>query len=167
MKVLKLLAVPLCFFVAACEIIEPMPALTPLEIQNMQTRDYEYRKDIVFPSVMSVFQDLGYTVASADNDTGFITAESASSSTSNSFLLEMAKVSKTKDTVLTTSQTKATAFIEEVGSITKVRLNFVNTMKKSYAHGQSDQQDTPVLNATIYQNAFERIESAIFVRSSN
>ncbi|MFT7224049.1 MAG: hypothetical protein ACI82Z_001597, partial [Cellvibrionaceae bacterium] len=32
---------------------------------------------------------------------------------------------------------------------------------------QSDQQDTPVLNATIYQNAFERIESAIFVRSSN
>jgi len=65
------------------------------------------------------------------------------------------------------SQTKATAFIEEIGAITKVRLSFVNTSKRSSAYGQSDQQDTPVLDAVAYQNAFERIENAIFIRSSN
>ena len=134
------------------------PTMTPLEIQSMQTREYEHGKNIVFPSVMSVFQDLGYTVATASKETGLITANSASNSNAASkFWLGVTNV----------SQTKATAFIEEIGAITKVRLNFVNTSKRSSAYGQSDQQDTPVLDTVAYQNAFERIENAIFIRSSN
>ena len=134
------------------------PALTPLEIQSLQTREYEQGKNIVFPSVMSVFQDLGYTIKSADKDTGLITAESAAKSDAASkFWLGISDV----------SQTSATAFIEEIGKITKVRLNFVTSSKKSYGYGQSDRQDTPILNAEVYKNAFERIENAIFVRSSN
>lgn len=156
MKVLKLAAVSMFIFLTACA--TPGPTMTPLEIQSMQTREYEHGKDVVFPSVMSVFQDLGYIVASADKDTGLITADSATNSNAASkFWLGITDV----------SQTKATAFIEEIGSITKVRLNFVNTSKKSYSYGQSDQQDTPVLEANIYQNAFERVENAIFIRSSN
>ena len=157
MKTLKLVTIFLFVFLTGCVTQGPL-TMTPLEIQIMQTREYEHRKDIVFPSVISVFQDLGYTVASADKDTGLITAYSASSSDAASkFWLGITDV----------SQTKATAFVEEIGSITKVRFNFVNTNKKSSYYGQSDQQDTPVLEATIYQNAFERVENAIFVRSSN
>lgn len=156
MKFFKLAVLSLVVVLTACA--TQGPTMTPLEIQSMQTREYEHGKEVVFPSVMSVFQDLGYTVASADKDTGLITADSATSSNAASkFWLGITDV----------SQTKATAFIEEIGSITKVRLNFVNTSKKSYAYGQSDQQDTPVLEAQIYQNAFERVENAIFVRSSN
>ena len=136
----------------------PKTTLTPLEIQALQTRTYEHSKDIAFPSVMSVFQDLGYTVNSADKDTGLITAESATASDAASkFWLGITDV----------SQTKATAFIEQMGSSSSVRLNFVATNKKSTMYGRSDRQDTPILDAAVYQNAFERIENAIFMRSSN
>ena len=145
------------FLLSGC-VTTPKIALTPLEIQALQTRTYEQNKDIVFPSVMSVFQDLGYTVNSADKDTGLITAESATASDAASRIwLGITEV----------SQTKATAFIEQIGSNSSIRLNFVATSKKSTAYGRTDRQDTPILDAAVYQNAFERIETAIFMRSSN
>jgi uncharacterized lipoprotein len=157
MKTIKLVIIGLFLALTGCATTSA-PTLTPLEIQSLQTREYEQGKVIVFPSVLSVFQDLGYTIKSADKDTGFITAESAAKSDAASrFWLRISKV----------SQTSATAFIEEIGKFTKVRLNFVTSKKKSYIYGQSDRQDTPILNAEVYKNAFERIESAIFVRSAN
>ena len=133
------------------------PSLTPLEIQSIQTREYEAPRNVVFVSTISVFQDLGYTVKSADKDTGFITAESAAKSdTTSKIWLGVSKV----------SQTLATAFVEKIGKVTKVRLNFVTSNTSSSSYGQTDRQDTPVLNAKIYQNAFERIESAIFIRGA-
>ncbi len=156
MKGIKLAILAVLFTLLGCA-TAPTP-LTPLEIQSLQTREYEHSKDVVFPSVMSVFQDLGYTVKSADKATGFIAAESAAESDAASkFWLGISNV----------SQTSATAFIEEIGQITRVRLNFVATCKKSYVYGRTDRQDTPIIDAVVYRNAFERIESAIFVRSGN
>jgi hypothetical protein len=132
------------------------PVLTPLEIQSLQTREYESTKDIVFASTMSVFQDLGYTIVSADKHTGFITAESAARSDAGSRMwLNVSNV----------SQTSATAFVEEIAKRTRVRLNFVTRNMRSYEYGQSDRDDTPILNPMTYQNAFDRIETEIFVRS--
>jgi len=157
MKTIKFAIIGLLLVLAGCATTSG-PVLTPLEIQNLQTREYEQGKNIVFPSVLSVFQDLGYTVKSADKNTGLITAESAAKSNEASkFWLGISSV----------SQTSATAFIEEIGKRTKVRLNFVTSNNKSYSYGQSDRQDTPILNAAVYKNAFERIENAIFVRAAN
>lgn len=157
MKRFKFVILGLVFTLAGCATTSA-PTLTPLEIQSLQTREYENTKAVVFPSVISVFQDLGYTIKSADINTGFITAESAAKSDSSSkFWLGITKV----------SQTSATAFVEEIGKFTKVRLNFVVCDKKSYYYGQEDRQDEPILDAEAYKNAFERIESAIFVRSAN
>ena len=136
----------------------PKPTMTPLEIQSLQSREYETTKEIVFPSVISVFQDIGYTISNADIQTGLISAESASDSDfASKFWLGVTKV----------SQTKATAFVEQIGDKTKARLNFVEIKKTSSGWGQSDQQDTPLLDAQLYQNAFEKIENAIFIRSQN
>lgn len=148
----------LAFFIVGCETTAKAPTLTPLEIQSLQTREYEHSMNVVFPSVMSVFQDLGYTVKGADRATGFITAESAAKSD---------KASKFWLGVSNVSQTSATAFVERVGKITRVRLNFVTSNKRSSAYGQTDREDTPILDAKTYQNAFERIGNAIFVRSAN
>ena len=157
MKTIKLCFLSLLIFMAGCATTNT-PTMTPLEIQSLQTREYENEKPIVFTSVISVFQDLGYTVRSADKDTGFITAESAATSDAASkFWLGISNV----------SQTSATAFVERIGNTTSVRLNFVTSSEKSSAYGQTDREDTPVLDAKIYQNAFERIENAIFVRSAN
>ena len=134
------------------------PTLTPMEIQSLQTREYEHDLKIVFPSVMSVFQDLGYTVKNANKDTGLISAEStAKSDFASKFWLGVTKV----------SQTSATAFIEEIGNITRVRLSFVVSDVSSTWYGQADKDDVQILDVEIYRNAFERVENAIFVRSAN
>ena len=138
--------------------MEPEIKLTPLEIQSMQTRTYENKMDVVFPSVMSVLQDIGYSINSADIKTGLITGESAAESDAASkFWLGISNV----------SQTKANVFIEEINSKTSVRINFVTTNKKSFGYGQTDREDVKVLTPEPYQNAFEKIENAIFVRSSS
>ncbi|MYG40542.1 MAG: hypothetical protein F4201_07000 [Nitrospira sp. SB0677_bin_15] len=148
------------------------PPMTPLEIQSIQTREYEAPKKITFASVVSVFQDLGYTIKNADLNTGFINAESASQST---FIGPEAEIfigviggvlgGQPAATTQSVEQTVATAFIEEIKDVTRVRLNFVMTRQSSSAQGQNSRRDTPILDVRIYTNAFERIENAVFIRS--
>lgn len=131
------------------------PVMTPLEIQSMQSRTFESEKSVVFPAVVSVFQDLGYVITQGDMATGLITAESATENSAASVMLF--GISSTK-------QTGATAFVEEIRGESTVRLNFVEKQETSSAYGRSDRRDTPVLDAEIYQAAFERIENAVFIR---
>lgn len=154
-----LLAVALASaLVSGCSSMQSKPTMTPLEIQSLQSREFDAPKKVVFPSVISVFQDIGYTITNADIETGLISAEStADSDFATKFWLGITKV----------SQTKATAFVEQIGNKTKARLNFVETKKTSSGWGQTDQQDAPLLDAKLYQNAFEKIDSAIFVRTQS
>ena len=154
-------------FLAGCT--PPAPVLTPLEIQSLQTREFEHDKAIVFASTMSVFQDLGYIVSSADLDTGLITTESPATSDRAVFPARFTILPELMmwSDVTSVRQTKATAFIEQIGNRSRVRLNFVVTRQASSVHGQTSRQDTPILDAAIYQNAFERIANAIFVRAGN
>ena len=105
-----------------------------------------------------MFKDLGYTINSADVNTGLITAEStAESNAAMKFWLGVAQV----------SQTKANAFIEKIGNKTSVRINFVNVVKQSSSWGQDDRKDNQILTPEQYRNAFEKIENAIFLRSGS
>ena len=131
--------------------------MTPLEIQSMQTRTYESDTNTVFHSVVSVFQDLGYTIKNADSQAGFIQADGAADA--NEALKFWFGSTSTK-------QTKATGFVEKIGDKVSVRLSFVATVEKSTAYGADDREEKPILNADIYQNAFERIENAIFIRQA-
>ena len=146
--------------ISGCIVTTPEDhSLTPLEIQSLQTREYKTPKGVVFPSVVSVFQDLGYIIKTADKDTGFITAESATrSSTAFDLFKGMMEVA---------TQVAATAFIEEIGKVTRVRINIVDKESSSATQGQTTRGDSPVLDAEIYRNAFERIENAIFIRSGS
>jgi len=124
-----------------------------MEIQNIQSREFKEGKKIVFPAIVSVFQDLGYNIKSADLATGFINAESP---TQGRTVFGRGQVS---------SHTTATAFVEEFGAGTRVRLNFL-FQEKASMYGDVKQKDAPVLDAQVYANAYERIESAIFLRTS-
>lgn len=144
-------------FIAGCMVPAPEPAMTPLQIQTLQSRDYDSTKEIVFPSIVSVFQDMGYTITNADIQTGLISAESAAESDfASRFLLDVTQV----------SQTKATAFVEQIGNRVRARLNFVEIKQTSSIEGQTDRYDTPIIDAKVYESAFNRIEDAIFVRSA-
>ena len=97
---------------------------TAVELMSMQTKDFEQKKELVFASVLSAFQDQGYKIVSADVASGFISADGP---TKESYVIFVG-------TLLDTL--KATAHIEQMGkSITKVRLNFVNEQKTSNEYG--------------------------------
>ena len=145
------------FVAGGCVSMPPEP--TPLELQTMQTREYAEDKQLLFSSVMSVFQDMGYTPTSADLETGFISAESAAQGGFN--LLDLLVDNAT------VVQTRATAYTERIGDSTHVRLSFVEVRSRSSVGGQTDRRDVQVIDPMVYQNAFERIEQAVFVRSAN
>ena len=139
------------------------PTMTPLEIQALQSREYESTKEVVFPSVLSVLQDEGYTITNADIQTGLISAESpATSDTGNDFWSDLFS-----SDVTTNSQTKVTAFIEQIGDTTNARLNFVEVIQTSSERGQTDRADTPITDGQLYEIVFDKIENAIFVRSAS
>lgn len=132
-------------------------ALTPLQIQAFQKHQFETTKGVVFGSVVSVFQDLGYIVESADVETGFITAASAATNKTGFWEAMGGERSSGK--------TRATAFVEELrADLVTVRLNFVDTEMLSTAYGQETRNDTPIVDPKPYQAAFDKIEQAVFVR---
>jgi hypothetical protein len=135
------------------------PVLTPMELQALQSREFQTSKDQVFPSVMSVFQDLGYQIGNADVTTGFITAGSANKNKTG-FFEAMAGMRSS-------GGSRVTAFIETMPSgLTRVRLNFMNTKNSSSMYGSSSSKDTPILEPKTYQIAFEHIEEALFERGA-
>lgn len=132
------------------------PELTPMELQAIQSREFETSKENLFGAVMTVLQDLGYQVQSADLQTGFITAVSATQNKTN-FWMALGGMAAS-------GNTKVTCFLQPMPSgMTRVRLNFLNSRNVSSAYGQNSQNDKPILDATVYRNAWEKIDEALFV----
>ena len=144
-------------FFGGCTVLPPDPA--PLQIQAFQTKEFAADKRLVFGAAVSVFQDLGYIVQSADLDTGFITAASPAGN--------RIRFWEIVGGLTVSGQTKATAFIEQVrADVVSVRLNFVNATRISTKEGQTTDEDNPILDPKAYEVAFDKIENAIFVRSA-
>lgn len=132
----------------------PTTTKTSLELQAIQSREFETTKALAFASVMSVFQDLGYVVSSADLASGFLTAKSPTQAVIVLFSTGM------KDS-------KSTAFIEELpNGKARVRLTFVESNRASGMYGQSAESEKAILDPLVYQKAFEKIDEAIFVRKA-
>jgi hypothetical protein len=132
------------------------PQLTPMELQGLQSKEFETTKDNLFGAVMTVLQDLGYQVQTADLQTGFVTAVSATQNKTN-FLMALGGVAAS-------GNTKVTCFLQSMPSgMTRVRLNFLNSRNTSSAYGQSSQDDKPILDVAVYHNAWEKIDEALFV----
>lgn len=132
------------------------PQLSGLELQQIQARDFETTKDIAFASVMTVLQDAGYRIGSADRDTGLITG-TASTSGKTTFNLWFGLGSKKQTPIVS-------AYVEARGPhMARVRFNFVLTEGKSR---NAFSNETPIVDPAIYKDAFEKVEKEIFVRQS-
>ena len=148
----------LTLMLVACATSKRVPQ-TPLQLQSFEAREFETSKTAAFGSVLTVFQDLGYIVASADKETGFITAASPAGTRFNFW--------EALGGVQTSGQTRATAYAEEIRpGFVSIRLNFVNARRRSTFYGQTNDVDKPVLDPKEYAAAFERIGDGIFVRSA-
>ncbi len=135
------------------------PQLTPMELQALQSREFETTKETLFSSVMTVFADLGYQIDNADMQTGFITANSATEN-KTSFLAAMARMQ-------VSGNTRATAYIEKLANgMARVRLNFLSTTQSSSGYGQQSRNDKPILDPVVYRTAWDKIDEALFVRQA-
>lgn len=143
-------------FAAVPATAKKKPELTPLELQALQSREFETGKENLFNAVMTVVQDLGYQVQSADMQTGFITAISAAEQKTN--FLEALGGGRS------TAVTKMTAFVQNMpNGMSRVRLNFMFSKTSSTLYGQANQQDKPILDPLTYRAAWEKIDEALFV----
>ncbi|WP_327753704.1 hypothetical protein VVT58_06510 [Sphingobium sp. SJ10-10] len=148
-----------CCFVAPVAYAKKPPQMSGLELQQMQARDIEGSKELVFGAVMSVLQDAGYRIQAADKDTGLITG--LGSSTGKMTYNLWTGFGKSKKTPI------VSAFIEQTSpAITRVRINFVMGKVKSTLYGSQPQDEEPILDAATYKDAFEKINQAVFLRAS-
>jgi len=132
----------------------PKVTKTPLELQALQTREYDSSKKIVFNSVLTVFQDNGYMISSAGMDTGLIVAKSPATQEGSQF------------TGFTYREQRATAHIDEISSgRTKVRINFVTFERLTYALTRQE-HDVPIEDPQIYQDTFIKIQQAVFMKKN-
>lgn len=133
--------------------------LAPFEIQLLQTREFSATKKIVYASVISVFQDMGYFVESGDFETGLVIAQSPTKNTTGigSILLGVAS----------RENTRATAFVESFaeGQV-RVRLSFAITSVRNGVYGSHLEEGDIIYDPDIYQTAFQRIDEAIYARST-
>jgi hypothetical protein len=150
-KLINLIVIAM--LLSSCAPTKYIPTKTSLELQAIQAKEFNTNKTTAFASVLSVFQDLGYMVTSSEIQTGYITAKSP---TQNEVGL----------TASIMKDTKATAFIEElVPGKTKIRLNFVSSEEWSSGYGNKMLQDNPIEDDAVYNNAFNKIQEAIFLRT--
>lgn len=148
-------------FASGCATTEPVAKKTSLQIQSFQAKSFEADKTTTFRSVLSVLQDLGYVVGSASLETGFITAESPIQMDKSAGAMFAAVLGG----VRTEGRTAVTASVEEFGKdTTRVRLNFVDKQQRSGARGQRAADEKPIEDVKIYENSFEKISEAIFIR---
>ena len=130
--------------------------MTGLALQQIQSRDLETTPDIAFPAVMTVLQDSGFRILTADKSTGLISAVgSAEAKTTYNIWYGFGKKKQVP---------AVSVFIESRGpSITRVRLNFVISTAKSRS---SFSDEKPVTDPSTYKDAFERIEKEVFTRQA-
>lgn len=135
------------------------PKMTPLQIQELQTHEVEVPKSTAFSSVMTVLQDSGYRINAADRETGLITA--TASTKTNTTWMPFIGFGKSKKTPV------VSAYIEDISSSrTRVRLNFVMTKMSSDQFGGGADEE-PILDPTVYREAFEKIDQQAFIRSAS
>ncbi len=148
----------LCLLLVGC--VSTPPQKTSLQLQAIQSQNFETDKSVAFAATLSVFQDLGYIIQSADKDTGFITAKSATKSDHSFFTVMSGNT--------TNSTTNATAYVEQLKpGLSKIRLNFVISNKSSSQYGQTSANDQVIEDTNVYESAFNKIGDAIFIRSGS
>ena len=129
-------------FIAGCAMAPPKPKLNPLQIQTMQSQDFTASKKQAFNAVMTVFQNDGYIIQTADLDTGFITAKSPTSGDERLMV-----------TAFITAKSKKT---------THIRLNFVKHV--TVRQGRMSYTKTiQVIDTSLYKKTFNDIRQQLFV----
>ena len=153
MKKNLLVMLLLSLVITGCQ-TAPVSTKTPLELQAIQSKEFETTKKVAFAASLSVLQDLGYISDSASFETGLITAKSPMK---NKFVPFVGKVMTTM---------KVNVFVEEItAGRTKVRINFLDSRYVQNGYGRQE-EERPVETPEMYQDFYSKVQQGIFVRKN-
>lgn len=107
---------------------------------------------------MTVLLDSGYRIENGNLETGLITG--VGTGKSKMTWLPFVGFGRSKKTPA------VTAFIEQIGGTTHVRLNFVMAKVSQNSFGTNLGDEEPINDPQVYTDAFEKIGQALFVRQS-
>lgn len=113
-----------------------------LEIQEFQSRSFEIDKKTAFSSTISVFQDLGFIINSANYEIGFITADNI-------------------------DMQIATASFDELENLIKIRLNFKIKPKINNNLFPTSSEINFIDERKTYDRFFDKVGETIFIKSAN
>lgn len=143
-------------FLVACA-AQPKVTQSQMEILAYQSRDFETTKRIAFDSTMSVLQDAGFIIESADFETGFITGKGTTRSRTDILL------------GATNEHVRMTAFVEQrTPALARIRVNLVaSSQRKSVWNETQDViNEVGVRDPETYQQLFEKVDQAIFIKKN-
>jgi hypothetical protein len=148
---------PLLFvFLVGCA-AQPKITQSQMEIQAYQSREFETTKRIAFDSTMSVLQDAGFIIESADFETGFITGKGTTQSRTAILLGTM------------NEHVRMTAFVEQrTSSLARVRVNLVESSQRKSVWNETQDviNEAGVRDPETYQQLFEKVDQAIFIKKN-
>ncbi|MDR2603122.1 MAG: hypothetical protein LBC11_00985 [Puniceicoccales bacterium] len=144
-----------------CVLVNETRVPTSVEIQSMQTREFDISYKIAFASVVDVFQDLGFVIQSSDFTTGLIIAKGNVINKNPGVLAAVGGAcSKAVWDV-------GTAHLEELGDEkVSIRISFVTNTKVMFEYGASNESCKAIQDGTFYAKFFEKIDKSIFVRQN-
>ncbi len=146
----------LCLSLVACA-AQPKIIQSQMEIQAYQSREFETTKRIAFDSTMSVLQDAGFIIESADFETGFITGKGTTQSRTAVWFGAM------------NEHVRMTAFIEQrTSSVARVRVNLVESSQRKSVWNESQDviNEVGVRDPETYQQLLEKIDKAVFIKKN-
>ena len=135
----------------------PKVSQSQRELQAYQSKEFEASKRQLFDATLSVLQDSGFIIRSADYETGFLTGKGTSDSR---FHLWWGTMNKSVE---------MTAFIEQrTSSMARVRINIISTdqRKSAWNPAQDVIDQEGIRDPKVYQELFEKIDQSIFIRKN-
>lgn len=130
--------------------------VSSVELQAIQTREFQATEEQTFGAVISTFQDYGYIINSADRSTGMVLAKT----TSEAEIMPLTSITRVE-------YNKATAFIEKIAKDrVKVRVSVVKYVSATGAYGGGGEKEVMRTNPQIYQEIFAKIQHSLFLKKN-
>lgn len=132
------------------------PQISAVELEALQTREYEADYTQAFAATIGAFQSYGYVVQSADRETGLVIAKTTSDAGIN-YMTGLTRV----------EYDKATAFLEQVApGRVKIRVSIVKYVSAKSAYGGGGEKEAMRTRPEVYQNIFGKIDQALFLKKN-
>lgn len=134
-------------------VLPAAPALSPAALRDAQSRAYNADKATLFGAVLSTLQDEGFTISTADMNSGFVSAESVSSDKTNFWDALEGNIGS--------GSTRATIVIQgpSAGPV-RIRITLVSNKNISSGGGQAAREDRPINVSAPYDRLYAKIDAA-------